>query len=91
MLFFTTAVVRALVCLDRYEHYRRALGSRGLRVVPVEGDGNCLFRSVSHQVYGDDSHHRLVRARCMDYMEVSEGVSRCHQAMCVALDYDGTN
>ncbi|CAN0425152.1 unnamed protein product, partial [Ectocarpus sp. 13 AM-2016] len=27
------------------------------------------FRSVSHQVYGDDSHHRLVRARCMDYME----------------------
>ncbi|CAN0230587.1 unnamed protein product, partial [Ectocarpus fasciculatus] len=54
---------------SRYEHYRRALGSRGLRVVPVEGDGNCLFRSVSHQVYGDDSHHRLVRARCMDYME----------------------
>ncbi|CBN78161.1 conserved unknown protein [Ectocarpus siliculosus] len=54
---------------SRYEHYRRALGSRGLRVVPVEGDGNCLFRSVSHQVYGDDNHHRLVRARCMDYME----------------------
>lgn len=57
----------------RYEHYGRALGSKGLRVVPVEGDGNCLFRSVSHQVYGDDSHHRLVRARCMDYMEVRGG------------------
>lgn len=55
---------------NRYDHYERALGSQGLRVVPVEGDGNCLFRSVSHQVYGDDSHHRLVRARCMDYMEV---------------------
>lgn len=54
----------------RYEHYGRALRNKGLRVVPVEGDGNCLFRSVSHQVYGDDSHHRLVRARCMDYMEV---------------------
>ena len=53
-----------------YEHYGRALRNKGLRVVPVEGDGNCLFRSVSHQVYGDDSHHRLVRARCMDYMEV---------------------
>eukprot|EP00752_Nemacystus_decipiens_P011076 g9840.t1 len=54
---------------SRYEHYGRALRNKGLRVVPVEGDGNCLFRSVSHQVYGDDSHHRLVRARCMDYME----------------------
>ncbi|CAM9486523.1 unnamed protein product [Pylaiella littoralis] len=53
----------------RYEHYERALRNQGLRVVPVEGDGNCLFRSVSHQVYGDDSHHRLVRARCMEYME----------------------
>lgn len=39
-------------------------------MVPVEGDGNCLFRSVSHQVYGDDRYHGLVRARCMDYMEV---------------------
>lgn len=57
----------------RYEHYGRALRSQGLRVVQVEGDGNCLFRSVSHQIYGDDSHHRLVRARCMDYMEVREG------------------
>ncbi|CAM9807718.1 unnamed protein product, partial [Hapterophycus canaliculatus] len=54
---------------SRYEHYARALRSHGLRVVPVEGDGNCLFRSVSHQIYGDDRHHRLVRARCMDYME----------------------
>lgn len=56
----------------RYEHYSGALRSKGLRVVPVEGDGNCLFRSVSHQVYGDDRHHRLVRACCMDYMEVRE-------------------
>lgn len=39
-------------------------------MVTVEGDGNCLFRSVSHQIYGDDGYHRLVRARCMDYMEV---------------------
>lgn len=63
-----------------YEHYGRALRNKGLRVVPVEGDGNCLFRSVSHQVYGDDSHHRLVRARCMDYMEVrrrSTGAIEC--------------
>lgn len=55
---------------DSFEHYRSALEHQGLQVVPVEGDGNCLFRSISHQVYGDQKYHALVRARCMDYMEV---------------------
>ena len=41
-----------------------------LRVQPVDGDGNCMFRSVSHQVYGDERHHMLVRQKCMDYMEI---------------------
>ena len=31
--------------------------------------GNCLFRSVAHQVYGDPSLHMLVRQKCCDYME----------------------
>ncbi|KAG2917468.1 hypothetical protein PC115_g10715 [Phytophthora cactorum] len=54
----------------RFTHYRDSLqATLGLRIYDIEGDGNCLFRSVSHQVYGDDSHHALVRAACMDYME----------------------
>lgn len=36
---------------------------------PVEGDGNCLFRAVSHQVYGEERFHAVVREKCMDYME----------------------
>ncbi|KAJ1422193.1 hypothetical protein B484DRAFT_308075, partial [Ochromonadaceae sp. CCMP2298] len=40
-----------------------------LRVVPVSGDGNCLFRAVAHQVYGDEELHGMVRAKCVDYME----------------------
>ncbi len=53
----------------RYNHYISALRRKGLCVHPVEGDGNCLFRSVSHQVYGTDDLHRLVRQSCMDYMK----------------------
>ncbi|TDH65899.1 hypothetical protein CCR75_002046 [Bremia lactucae] len=54
----------------RFAHYRDSLLSTlGLRVFDIAGDGNCLFRSVSHQVYGDDSHHALIRAACMNYME----------------------
>lgn len=53
----------------RFQHYRNALEAQGLRIYSIEGDGNCLFRSVSHQVYGDDRHHAVVRTTCMDYME----------------------
>lgn len=52
------------------ERYARSLEKRGLRLVRVAGDGNCLFRSVSHQMYGDDSHHELVRNRGLDYMQL---------------------
>ena len=31
-------------------------------------DGNCLFRSISHQVYGTESHHLMVRRKCVEYM-----------------------
>jgi OTU domain-containing protein 5 len=53
----------------RFQHYRDSLAAHGLRLHAVEGDGNCLFRSVSHQIYSDDAHHGLVRRFCMDYME----------------------
>mmetsp|Transcript_103516 Transcript_103516/g.297427 ORF Transcript_103516/g.297427 Transcript_103516/m.297427 type:complete len:511 (-) Transcript_103516:1599-3131(-) len=53
----------------QFDRYQGALAEGGLHVHPVEGDGNCMFRSVSHQIYGDDRHHMLVRQMCMDYME----------------------
>jgi OTU domain-containing protein 5 len=56
---------------DSYSRYEITLATKGLEILQVEGDGNCLFRSVSHQVYGDDRYHAIVRAKCMEYMEVS--------------------
>ena len=31
-------------------------------------DGNCLFRAIAHQAYGDEELHRLIRLKCMDYI-----------------------
>jgi OTU domain-containing protein 5 len=56
---------------DKYHNYILGLGRLKLTVFSVSGDGNCLFRSVAHQIYGDDSYHLLVREKCMDYMEVN--------------------
>ncbi len=48
--------------------FREALKQRGLEEVEQEGDGNCLFRAVSLQVYGDPDAHMDVRRRCIDFM-----------------------
>ena len=46
-----------------------ALEAQNLRVAPMGGDGNCLFRSVAHQVYGDEELHPVCRAAAASYME----------------------
>ncbi|KAL7533917.1 hypothetical protein ACHAXR_005523 [Thalassiosira sp. AJA248-18] len=38
-------------------------------MVEMDGDGNCLFRAISLQVYGDPSMHLEVRRHCLDFME----------------------
>ena len=41
---------------------------KGMKIVDVGGDGNCLFRSIAHQAYGDEEQHRVVRVKCMQYI-----------------------
>jgi hypothetical protein len=48
------------------EVLRRNLNSE---IVLQDGDGNCLFRSVAHQIYGDAAYHRMVRQYCVDYIQ----------------------
>lgn len=46
-----------------------------MKVHVVEGDGNCMFRAVAHQIWGDPERHGLLRQLCCDYME-SKGIGR---------------
>ena len=34
----------------------------------IKGDGNCLFRAISHQLYGVENHHSHIRTLCMQYI-----------------------
>ncbi|KAJ4971853.1 hypothetical protein NE237_004952 [Protea cynaroides] len=43
--------------------------AKGLEVRRMVEDGNCLFRAVADQVYGDSEAYDLIRQMCMDYME----------------------
>ncbi|XP_073269994.1 OVARIAN TUMOR DOMAIN-containing deubiquitinating enzyme 6-like [Primulina huaijiensis] len=42
---------------------------KGLEVRKMLEDGNCLFRAVANQVYGDSEQYDLVRQMCIDYVE----------------------
>ncbi|KZT58156.1 cysteine proteinase [Calocera cornea HHB12733] len=49
-------------------HLDAQLRSMGLRVVPTEGDGNCLFRALSDQLYGTDRYHATLRKEVCDWL-----------------------
>ena len=48
----------------------QALSERQLVIIVVEGDGNCLFRSVSHQLYGSTQFHDIIRLNTMKYISI---------------------
>ncbi|XP_019262691.1 PREDICTED: OTU domain-containing protein 5-like isoform X3 [Nicotiana attenuata] len=54
--------------------------TKSLEVKKMLGDGNCLFRAVADQVYGDSEAYDLVRQMCIDYMVYGNNVEI--QALC---------
>ncbi|RXI04842.1 hypothetical protein DVH24_039116 [Malus domestica] len=43
--------------------------AKGFEVKRMLEDGNCLFRAVADQVYGDSEAYDLIRQMCIDYMK----------------------
>ena len=58
---------------EKYEidmvSFRQQLSRYGLKVKEMGADGNCLFRALSDQLKGDETHHEEFRAQCSDYIE----------------------
>mmetsp|Transcript_24915 Transcript_24915/g.77571 ORF Transcript_24915/g.77571 Transcript_24915/m.77571 type:complete len:261 (+) Transcript_24915:92-874(+) len=48
---------------------RTTLKKLGLRVRPIEPDGNCQFRAVADQLFGDQSRYRQVRNMAIAELE----------------------
>lgn len=39
-----------------------------MQIVDVGSDGNCLFRAIAYQLYGDEDKHKLIRTKTMEYI-----------------------
>lgn len=51
-----------------YEDFDRELKALDLKLRDVGGDGNCLFRSISDQVDGNETTHRFMREEACKYI-----------------------
>lgn len=49
--------------------FREQLVRFGLKVKEIGADGNCMFRALSDQLKGNETHHMEYRAECADYIE----------------------
>ena len=48
---------------------------RNLKIVDVLGDGNCFFRALSHQLFGDAESHQIVRQAAADHFLRNPGLN----------------
>ncbi|KAK9240281.1 NADP-dependent oxidoreductase domain-containing protein [Lipomyces kononenkoae] len=44
------------------------LASQGLYASPITGDGNCLFRALSDQLYGSPNRHTFLRTEVVQFL-----------------------
>ena len=52
---------------NAYMLLQSRLAQQGLSALDVGGAGDCFFRAVSHQLYGEPSYHMNIRCVAVQY------------------------
>ena len=39
-----------------------------MSIIDMASDGNCMYRAIAAQAYGDDNLHDVVRHKCIDFI-----------------------
>ncbi|KAF2195942.1 cysteine proteinase [Delitschia confertaspora ATCC 74209] len=55
-------------CATAQEAEFPGLRAAGLQLFDIKGDGNCLFRAFSDQLFGHPNHHTIVRDTIVQYV-----------------------
>ena len=54
---------------DDFSSLNNQLGTLGLTLKQIPGDGNCLFRALGDQLHGNSNDHFLYRTKVVNYMK----------------------
>ena len=52
--------------------FKISITKKGLKIEEVSGDGNCLFRAVGDQIFGEESKHEFLRDQVCDHLEFNK-------------------
>ena len=52
----------------RWDSYENFIKDQGFDIILIEGDGNCLFRSISHQLEGSESNYKHYRQEATKFI-----------------------
>lgn len=52
--------------------FREELKKTRLKIVDMKEDGNCMYRAVAHQLYGDEEFYDVVKNHCINYLEIEK-------------------
>jgi len=63
-----TAEQEILENVAKEQFFLKKLNELDFKVVNVAGDGNCLFRAVSHQLFLHENDHQELRIRCVQHL-----------------------
>ena len=55
---------------EQEEEFKNNMEKINFNIKIIEKDGNCLFRAISDQIYGDEKYYSILREKCMDYLEI---------------------
>ncbi|CAF1348001.1 unnamed protein product [Rotaria magnacalcarata] len=44
------------------------LSDINLKIIKIQGDGNCFFRAISHQLCRNESNHKTIRSTTINYL-----------------------
>ena len=64
-------LVEPLNKIDENE-FKQSLASLNLKIHTILGDGNCLFRAIADQVFGNENLHEDIREEIVDYIGENE-------------------
>ena len=53
-------------------NFKESLKLKNQYIKIVEGDGNCMFRAVCDQIYGNDDGYQAIRSICIDYIQLEK-------------------
>jgi OTU domain-containing protein 5 len=41
-----------------------------MKIFDIKEDGNCLYRSISHQIYGNEEYYNVIKNYCFEYLKI---------------------